>query len=104
MNQDIKEVVKKFIKEIIDGIKPNYVFDSHYVIHQLETLHKNEYENFRNSIKNKAQNSAHGLIAIIIGGISNDDSNNVEKLKEVKSLSVNINGNISECTAWLKLK
>ena len=93
--------MQRAIEEVLGGIKKGYVFDSHYVISQLIKFHSDAYLNFASGISaNSGKTLAvHGQIG---KEIAKFEPSTVSRLKNM-SLSENIHGNSSECTAWEKL-
>ena len=88
------------IREILDKIDPNMIFDSHFVIQQLIKYHSDAYLEFAGGINASTGKTlaAHGLIGMEIAKFEPDL---ITKL-EHKAWSENIHGTPSDCTAWLK--
>ncbi len=91
------------IREIIDGIVRDCIFDSHYVISQLLKNHSDVFYEFIRRMGNADTPATHGHLAKIIGicGAMKLGDRYLE-LNEIKSWSENIHGKSSPCTAWIK--
>jgi hypothetical protein len=83
------------IRQIIDEIQPNYVFDSHFVISQIIRDHSDIYIHFAGPNETTAQ--MHGRVAQIIQRLPN-----VRQLQQ-QSWSTNIHGTPSECALWQRI-
>lgn len=86
-----EKALKTAIKEIVDEIKPNTIFDSHYVI---EKLFKEKNQIFLDNISEQELNQYDGTLANIIRGMGYD--------KVGSSISKNLKGNYSTCSCWKK--
>jgi hypothetical protein len=88
------------IREIIETIPKDHIFDSHYIISQLIKKYTDIYHTFSSSIDADSDKTliVHGNIGQIISTFEND----LVKKQNNLSWSENIHGNSSECAAWLK--
>ena len=94
-------IMQNTIRQILNTIPTNHIFDSHFVIEQLIKNFSDEYIQFVSQYANGDQPTlvAHGNIGKIIKGFSGDL---VEQLEQL-SWSENIHANPSECACWKKL-
>ncbi len=89
------------IREILERIPGNCIFNSHFVINQLRAQYPEDYTNFVGDSENMelATRVAHSTIG---KQIKQFDGSLIKKLEQ-QAWSENVNGTASRCAAWLKL-
>jgi hypothetical protein len=85
------------IREIIEGIDPGLIFDSHFVIDQLILTNTTAYYDLIRSTTSANAAQIHGRIGKVIK--KQDDL--VESIG--RSWSMHIHGSPGECEAWRRL-
>jgi hypothetical protein len=94
-------IMQNTIRQILDAIPSNYVFDSHFVIQQLLKNHSDEYLQFAAQYADNTRPTfvTHGQIGQLINGFVGERIDQIE----LPGWSENIHGNASKCTCWRKL-
>lgn len=88
------------IQELIEGVKKNHIFDSHYIIRNLLKQYSDEYLNFASSIATSSSKTLtiHGNLG---QEIAKFESTLIERM-DLPSWSDNIHEGASPCTCWKK--
>ena len=92
--------MNQIIRNMLVVIPHNSLFDAHFVIGELIRLHSDEYLSFSASIgeSRKSTEAIHSLLAKEISDFEGSFLTRIEN----KSWSMNIHGNPSHCTAWIR--
>ncbi len=102
LNPQEEYIMQNAIREIINGIDPNHIFDSHFIINELIKNYSDEYLQFAAQYatdNNQLTLTTHGQI----GKLINNFNGELIERQEFPAWSENIHGKGSPCTCWRKL-
>lgn len=93
--------MKNAIEQILQNIKKDKIFDSHFIIRQLIQHHSDAYLDYARNFESSS-NKTHIVHMHIGKEIAKFEENNTISRLEKMSWSENIHNEPSECTAWVK--
>ena len=92
--------IQTAIEELINEVKKNHIFDSHYITNNLLKKYSDDYLNYASSIATKSNKTLtiHGNIG---KEIAKFEPSLLERI-DLMSWSDNIHEEASSCTCWKK--